>query len=174
MAARRTVVVCGLTLATLGAACAPSGSSGADTAVTAPSTDSAGASARQAVAGLNGALGNLARTRNADSLATWFAQDAMVLVNGVPVVRTRDSIRTFYDQFFQAMPIRDMTFSTDDVSVSGDVAVETGTSALSIAGPGQSAAVTVGGKYLTVWKRQPDGRWLVWRHAPSSNVMTTR
>jgi uncharacterized protein (TIGR02246 family) len=173
MAARRTVVVCGLTFATLGAACAPSGSN-TDTAVAASSTDSAGASVRQAVAGLNGQLGNLARTRNADSLAAWFAQDAMVLVNGVPVVRTRDSIRTFYDQFFQAMPIRDMTFSAEDVSVSGDVAVETGTSALSIAGPGQSAAVTVPGKYLTVWKRQPDGRWLVWRHAPSSNVMSTR
>ena len=120
---------------------------------------------------MNAAFSGLATTRNADSLATWFAADAMVLAIGVPAIRGRDSIRTFYDQFFQAMPIREMTFSTDDVAFSGEVAVETGRSVLSLGGPGQPTPVTVAGKYLSVWKRQPDGRWLLWRHAPSTNAL---
>jgi uncharacterized protein (TIGR02246 family) len=171
MATRRAVVVCGLTLAALGAACAQPSSRPETSDVSASPAMSDTAAGRRAIANMNAAFSGLATTRNADSLATWFAADAKVLAIGAPVIHGRDSIRTFYEQFFQAMPIREMTFSTDDVAFSGEVAVETGRSVLSLGGPGQPTPVTVAGKYLSVWKRQPDGRWLLWRHAPSTNVL---
>jgi uncharacterized protein (TIGR02246 family) len=129
---------------------------------------------RQTIARIAREFANHARSRSADSAAAWFAPDAIVLVNGAPPVKGRDAIREFYDQFFQAMPIRDMTFTTEEVTVSGDIAIETGSSSLVVGGPGQVTPVTVAGKYLAVWKRQPDGRWLLWRHSPSSNVMQAR
>ena len=138
------------------------------------STDSTVAAVRQTIARINREFPELARGRNADSAATWFAPDAVVYVNGVPPVRGRDAIRVFYDQFFQAMPIRDMAFVTEEITVRGDLAVETGENSLTLAGPSQATPATVAGKYLAVWKRQPDGRWLLWRHSPSSNVMPTR
>ena len=132
-------------------------------------SDTAGA--RQAIATMNAELSKLAVARNADSVAARFALDAMVLAIGAAAIRGRDSIRTFYDQFFQAMPIREMTFATEDLSFSGDLAIETGRSTLSLGGPGQATPITVSGKYLSVWKRHADGRWLLWRHAPSNNVL---
>ena len=129
---------------------------------------------RQTIARNNREFASYARGRHADSAAAWFAPDAIVLVNGAPPVKGRDAIRDFYDQFFQAMPIRDMTFTTEEVTVSGDIAIETGSSSLAVGGPGQATPVTVAGKYLAVWRRQPDGRWLLWRHSPSSNVMQAR
>ena len=157
----------------LQASCARSESQ-AVSSTSAAVTDTATAAAREAIVRFNGAFAGYARSKHADSAAAWFAPDAMVLVNGVPAVRGRDSIRTFYDQFFQVMPIRDMTSTTEEITVSGMFAVETGMSTLSLGGPGQATPVTVAGKYLAVWRRQPDGRWLLWRHSPSSNVMQTR
>src|SRR5688572_13000206 len=139
-----------------------------------PVADSSDAAVRQTIARINREFPAHARAANADSAAAWFAPDAVVYVNGVPPVRGRDAIRVFYDQFFQAMPIRDMSFVTDEITVRGDVAIETGASSLALAGPGQATPATVAGKYLAVWKQQPDGRWLLWRHSPSSNVMPAR
>ena len=149
-------------------ACAPQGKRAE------PASDSTDAAFRQTVARVNRELPQQARAGDASAVAAWFAPDAVVYVNGVPAVRGRDSIRVFYEQFFQAMPIRDMTFATDEITVRGDLGVETGTSSLSLGGPGQATPATVAGKYLAVWKRQPDGRWMLWRHSPSSNVMPTR
>ena len=129
------------------------------------------AGARRAIARMNAEVSGLATTRNADSLAQWFAPDAAVFANGAPPIYGRDSIRAFYGQFFEAMPIRDMGFATEEVTVSGDLAIETGRSTLSLGGPGQTTPVAVAGKYLSVWRRQPDGRWLLWRHAPSTNAL---
>jgi len=153
---------------TLLAACAPQNSR------TEPASDTNDAAVRQTIARITREFPVHARAANADSAAAWFAPDAVVYVNGVPPVRGRDAIRVFYEQFFQAMPIRDMAFVTEEIIISGDLAVETGASSLTVAGPGQATPATVAGKYLAVWKRQPDGRWLLWRHSPSSNVMSTR
>ena len=178
---RHVLLPVAISLVGLTAACARSESAEAQRAESksgevapAQSADTASGAAREAVARFNRSFAGYARSRNADSVASWFAADAMVLVNGAPAIRTRDSIRTFYDQFFQAMPIRDMTSVTEQITVSGTFAVETGTSTLSVGGPGQATPVTVAGKYLAVWRRQSDGRWLLWRHSPSSNVMQTR
>jgi uncharacterized protein (TIGR02246 family) len=135
---------------------------------------SAEATVRQTVARITREFPERALAGDATGAAAWFARDAVLYVNGVPAVRGRDAIRVFYDQFFRAMPIRGMTFTTGEITMSGDLAVETGTTTLSIAAPGQTVPATVAGKYLAVWKRQPDGQWLLWRHAPSSNVMPTR
>ena len=136
--------------------------------------DSSDAAFRRTVDRVNREFPQHARAGDATAAAAWFAPDAVVYVNGVPAVRGRDSIRVFYEQFFRAMPIRDMTFATDEITVGGDLGVETGSSSLSLGGPGQATPATVAGKYLAVWKRQPDGRWLLWRHSPSSNVMPAR
>lgn len=173
-------IVC-LTITTLTglaftAACARPASRSEPTADSTISSAATGADSvvRQTIARIAREFANHARSRNADSAAAWFAPDAIVLVNGAPPVKGREAIREFYDQFFQAMPIRDMTFTTEEVTVSGDIAIETGSSSLVVGGPGQATPVTVAGKYLAVWKRQPDGRWLLWRHSPSSNVMQAR
>lgn len=141
-----------------------------------PSTTTPGAddgAIRQTVERISRDFPVLARARNADAAAAWFAPDAILYANGMPPVRGRDSIREFYAGFFQAMPIRDMAFATEEITQRGDVAIETGASSVTV-GATPDAAATVAGKYVAVWKRQPDDRWLLWRHAPSANAMPAR
>jgi uncharacterized protein (TIGR02246 family) len=172
--ARLTV---GFAFALMSAACAPSASR-TEPRVDSPASTAMGSPAdsvvRQTIARIAREFPNHALARNADSAAAWFAPDAIVLLNGVPPVKGRDAIRVMYDQFFQAMPIRGMTFTPEEITVSGDIAIETGSSTLTVGGPGQATPPSVAGKYLAVWKRQPNGEWLLWRHSPSSNVMQAR
>jgi uncharacterized protein (TIGR02246 family) len=158
-------------------ACAPSASRTAPP-VDSPAATTTGPSAdsvvRQTIARISREFPKHALARNADSAAAWFAPDAIVLLNGVPPVKGRDAIRVMYDQFFHAMPIRGMTFTPEEITVSGDIAIEIGSSTLAVGGPEQATPPSVAGKYLAVWKRQPNGEWLVWRHSPSSNVMQAR
>ena len=139
-----------------------------DTTATA-ATDSNDAAVHQAIERINREFPGIVRARNADSAAAWFAPDAILYANGTPAVRGRDAIRQFYVGFFQAIPIQDISFTTEEITERGDLAIETGTNALTVGVPGQ-AGQTVAGKYLAVWKQQPDGGWLIWRHSPSSDV----
>jgi uncharacterized protein (TIGR02246 family) len=140
----------------------------------APASTSEDAAIRQAGERISREFPVLARARNADAAAAWFAPDAIFYANGMPAVRGRAAIRELYAGFFQAMPIRDVSFVTEEITVRGDVAIETGANTVTIGAPGQDSPVTTSGKYVAVWKRQPDGQWLLWRHSPSANTMSAR
>ena len=144
------------------------GMAGSRSGAQAPTADPA---LRQTIERIGREFPTLARAKNPDAAAAWFAPDAIIYANGMPPVRGREAIRSFYAGFFQAFPIRDMSFTTEEISQHGDVAIESGSSSLTIGAPGQANAPTVAGKYLAVWKKQRDGKWLLWRHSPSSNVM---
>jgi len=58
---------------------------------------------------------------------------------------------------------------TEDVMVGGGVAVETGTFEWMLQ-PKSGAAVKDKGKYLTVWKRQPDGTWKIVRDINNTDL----
>lgn len=103
-----------------------------------------------------------------DTLATMYATDAIVLPPNTDPVRGLDSIRTFWagarQQGLKAVQLR-MT----DVAVSGDFAVETGAYTLTIQ-PGSGTAMTDRGKYVVVWRRQPDGSWKLFRDIFNTNM----
>jgi ketosteroid isomerase-like protein len=53
--------------------------------------------------------------------------------------------------------------------ISGDLAVETGTYAMTII-PKNGNAVADKGKYIHVWKKSVDGSWKVVRYVPTSDI----
>jgi ketosteroid isomerase-like protein len=61
----------------------------------------------------------------------------------------------------EGMPGFSVSWSPDmsDVGSGGDLGYTRGTYAMSVQGPG--GPMTINGKYLTIWKKQPDGRWMV-------------
>ena len=62
--------------------------------------------------------------------------------------------------------ITDFTVNTSDVMLAGDLAIETGTAAMTTKmkdGPEEKNQL----KYLTVWKRQADGGWKIIRDIDS-------
>jgi len=109
------------------------------------------------------------RRKDAAAMAEWFARDALFFQPNLPALEGRDAIRHYYaDAFSPAVNLQEGTFATSEVHAAGDLGIETGTSIMTWQASGKPA-VTVAGKYLTVWKRQPNGSWRIWRHAPSTN-----
>jgi ketosteroid isomerase-like protein len=61
---------------------------------------------------------------------------------------------------FKAARFIDVAIATASVQVDGDTAYETGTNCVTVRAR-DAPPVTRSGRYLTVWKRQPDGVWRI-------------
>ena len=96
----------------------------------------------------------------ARDFATWaalFLEDAVVYPPNEPAVNGRAAIRAWMEKF---PPITE--FKLVHVKVEGreDLAYVLGTYAMTIAPPGAPGPVKDSGKFVTVVRRQADGRWL--------------
>ncbi len=101
-----------------------------------------------------------------DALASLYTEDAVLYPPG-RVVEGRDAIR----KYFTPGPNRKQLahrLETMELDVAGNTAIETGTWT-STWQVGERGPVTSSDRYLIVWKRQEDGRWLIhrdWWHRP--------
>jgi ketosteroid isomerase-like protein len=83
-----------------------------------------------------------------------YVQDPIVIRPNQPLARGRDAVRKAYGD----VPTKGNKVNTQDVLVSGDLAVETGTYEVTLLPKGGSERKETG-KYVFVWQRQPDGTW---------------
>ena len=84
------------------------------------------------------------------------------MMAGQPEWRGEDKIRTGFKEFLGAYKVTAGEGKTQDVLVSGDLAVETGTYEWTMQ-PKKGKAVDEHGRYLTTWQRQADGSWKIVR-----------
>jgi uncharacterized protein (TIGR02246 family) len=99
-----------------------------------------------------------------------YADDVILLPPNVEAVRGRDAVRQRLAREVAEAPsmVKDFKITTEDVLVSGELAVETGTVEF-IVQPKTGNPVSEKGKYVTVWKRQADGSWKIVRDAFNSS-----
>ncbi len=100
-------------------------------------------------------------TTDPEKLMAYFATDASLSPQGMPVAEGHDAIRQVITSMM-AMPGFALTWkaSKADVSASGDLGYTVGSYEMSVsdsAGTPRSEK----GKFITVWKKQPDGKWKV-------------
>lgn len=119
-----------------------------------------------AIVGVAEAWMAAAARRDADAIAALYTPDALLLSPNRPVISGRDGIRAW----FLALPAFSK-MATDTVEVEGraDLAVARATFAMTLPLPGRPA-IEERGKILQVLRRQPDGRWLIWRESFSSDT----
>jgi len=94
-----------------------------------------------------------------DSVLAFWTEDARVAMANAPLVRGKPAIRQMVISSF-AVPGFRITWTPDSavVAASGDLGYTTGTNEVSM--PDSTGKVTkVVGRYLTVWRREADGRW---------------
>jgi uncharacterized protein (TIGR02246 family) len=94
-------------------------------------------------------------------VAAWAAlylDDAVVNPPNQPAVKGRTAIRAWLEAF---PPIVELTLNNVKVEGRGDLAYVLGTYSLTIAPPGAPGPITDSGNFLTIRRRQADGRWLV-------------
>lgn len=105
-----------------------------------------------------------ARFADAFSRSDWnattafYADDAVVLMPNADAMRGMAAIRQGFKSMSGMSP--NLRLSTDRVVQSGDLAYQTGTYQMTMT-PQGGTATTDRGKYLTVWRRQPNGDWKI-------------
>jgi len=93
-------------------------------------------------------------SQNDSAIAAIYTADAILMAPNMPALTGHDAIRQFWAGFWPAKP--DLKLTPRDVTIAGDLAIESGIYSLSMI-PGADGISTDNGKYLVAWKRTADG-----------------
>lgn len=104
--------------------------------------------------------------KNAASIGSFFADDAVLQTADMPAMRSRQAIAQFYAKVFGFLVSSSATPEIVRVASSGDMAFEEGR-AKNVFSRGQTKS-EFAGKYLIVWVKQ-NGDWVIAAYALSSD-----
>jgi ketosteroid isomerase-like protein len=122
-----------------------------------PTADTRAADA-QTIRDLDAQWSKTAAAHDVDGTVAYYSDDASVLPPNAPIATNKEAIRAGWAA--SVGPGVDFSFQSNKVEVasSGDMAYDVGTYAVSMK-DAQGNPVTDRGKYVAVWKKQPDGKW---------------
>jgi len=103
------------------------------------------------------------------AIGSFYTDDAAVLTPNAKAVHGRAEIDKGNTQMLSTTKITALKLSTDDVQISGDFGVETGSYEQTLT-PKTGKPMHDVGKYLLVWKRQADGSWKILREAYNTDL----
>jgi len=95
-----------------------------------------------------------------DRFTRVFDPQSLCMPAGAPAMSSHDAIRAFYDAF---PPLDSLSLIPESFEAAGDLVVEVGQYDFS------SGSIRDRGKYLHVWRRQPDGAWKLYRNIANSD-----
>lgn len=112
-------------------------------------------------------ISNAATKDWAAYVKTDYAEDAVIFPPNTAAVQGWDAIQSFVT----AMPASS-DFKVDVLEIEGwsDLAYVRGTYSMTYTLPGDSGPTKESGKYIEVWRRQPDGSWKVIRDIWNSDL----
>lgn len=167
MSMRRT---CLAIFAVVTAACSPN----APSAGRGPSSGSQDtADARAAIEAANARFLEAFKRGDKAGMVANYADDAIVMMPNEEAWRGRDGLDRGFGGFLSQMSFKDGSATTADVVLAGDLAVETGTFAWTLQ-PKAGPEIKDKGKYLTVWRRQPDGTWKIVRDINNTDLPASK
>ena len=118
-------------------------------------------SAVDALRAADTALQTAVGDKNLEAIAAFYADDAVFLPTAEPIVVGKPAIREEWRHILAIPDFQNKSALTKiDVSSSGDMAYSMGTYVATMLGEDGKPA-TEPGKWLSVWKRQVDGSWLI-------------
>ncbi len=95
--------------------------------------------------------------RDFAAVAGLYLEDAVLNPPNQPPVKGRAAVRTFLESF---PPVREFKATRDQVDGRGDLAFVYGTYSMTVA-PEGAPEIKDAGKYVEIWRKQADGRWLI-------------
>jgi uncharacterized protein (TIGR02246 family) len=98
--------------------------------------------------------------KDLDRIAAHYADDANLMVAGMPIFAGKEAIRNGLKQLL-ADPNLALSFEPTQVEVAkgGDLAYTRGTYTMTMTDPASKKAGTEKGKYVTVYRKAADGSW---------------
>ena len=134
-----------------------------------PAPDTRDADMR-AVKDVEAAWGKDVATKDPEKFAGYFADDGSALYPGMPVLNGKQAIKNAMAPFM-ADPNFSLAFqgARAEASKGGDMVYTQGTYTATMTNPKTKKPMTDKGKYLTIYRKQPDGSWKVAADAYNSD-----
>ena len=110
---------------------------------------------------------------NAENSDVWISlwdENGIQMPPGAPAVVGKPAIEKGIRASHQALDWEKFTIRLEEVQVGGDWGYARGTYSASITPKVGGETAFLDGKYLTIFKRQPDGSWKLFRDCFNSNV----
>ena len=119
------------------------------------------AAERTALLEADAAWSKAAAAKDMEGYLSFLTDDAAVLPPNASILTGKDAIGKWESELFAAPGLAVSWQATQaEVSQAGDLGYTLGTYELTMSGP-EGKPVTDRGKYVTVWKKQPDGTWKI-------------
>jgi ketosteroid isomerase-like protein len=163
-------------VAVLAVACSPTddaATSDSSAGVAAATTADAGA-VRASIDSLNAKMADAMKRADSTTIRSLYGDDAVAMMSNTEAWRGRDAIVKGWTGAIPQMGLKDAKFTTDDVDVAGDLVVETGRYEMTFQPKGATKEMKDKGKYVVVWKRQPDGSLKIYRDIGNSDLPPTQ
>jgi len=109
--------------------------------------------------------------KNPDKIASYYADDAVLIAPGMATVSGKDAIHSMIAQM-TADPALSLKFQSTkvDAAKSGDFAYSQGSYTMTMTDPNTKQLVNDHGSYVTVYHKQADGSWKAVSDIASSSV----
>ena len=131
----------------------------ADTAKTAMHADDN--ASKDAIAKIRTTWKDLADKKDSAGVAALYADDAILVGDGIPYANGRSEIQTRLGQMFAASSIE--SIDSKETDVGGNIAFDYGTFTQTVTPP-KGKPMTVNGYYIVTLKKGADGTWKMYRH----------
>ena len=106
-------------------------------------------------------IANAVSNKNLDTLISFYAEDASLLPTAEPKVEGRDAIKKEWQHTFQIPDFTNKSNLTKiEISDDGTMAYTMGSYLATMQGE-DGKQVQEPGKWVTIWRKQRDGRWLI-------------
>jgi uncharacterized protein (TIGR02246 family) len=131
------------------------------------------AAVRASIESMNAATAAAIKSGDSAGMTANYASDAIVMMPNEPAWAGQIEIAAGFAGLASAGKMTQFDQTTDEVLVSGDVAVERGHIALTIT-PAKGKPMSDKVRYLTVWRKQANGTWKIARDMSHSEIPLSR
>ena len=118
----------------------------------------------------NAAFADALNRGDAKALAGFYADNAVLMVQGQGVSAGRAAVDQLFAGFVETYTINNARLTTDDLVIEGAVAIQRGTYTMVLHPKAGGADVTDSGKYLAVWEEVDVGVWKIVRDCTQPDV----
>ena len=106
-------------------------------------------------------------SNDAAATAATYTGDAIAMLANQAAVEGKQAIQASYEAMFKGNAVK-IALTPLETQVAGDWAYDRGNATITVT-PKSGKPMETFGKYLTIYKRQPDGSWKIYRDISNSN-----
>lgn len=89
--------------------------------------------------------------------------DVVIMSPNDSTLYGQDEFREWLGEYFLSFRFAAFTEPERNIVLNGDFGTETTTYMIAITPVGSRSRIRDDGRFLTIWKRQPDGEWKIWQ-----------